>query len=114
MIIDWLFDKSCANWIVVNVIHFLHEHPFAEYRKDIPLSLPEGVTVVSLAHLMLELSQRHKMIIFLQVISHSMSGNSFENAKYFRDRLGLICHQMNVLEHYHVGEQQKACGLPRL
>src|SRR5258705_7131561 len=64
-IINGPLHQPSTNGIIMNVIHFLHEESFTEDWKDILLSLPERIAVVSIAHFVLKFCQGSAVVSLL-------------------------------------------------
>src|SRR5258705_2427192 len=64
-IINGPLHQPSTNGIIMNLIHFLHEESFTEDWKDILLSLPERIAVVSIAHFVLKFCQGSAVVSLL-------------------------------------------------
>ena len=92
------------------VMYTLHEHALARQLTNVRMVVPKGVTATPSIVLMPEFLERGRVIVLFEEINYSSSDDAVNVTKnYIRFPL-VIGHQMNVIRHDHIREDQKTSG----
>ena len=83
-VINCSFNQSRSYRIHVDVVHFLHKDAFAKNLKDVCLVLPERVAMIALPLFVPQLFKRAFVVLFLQMLDHTMGDCAFDVAQDLR------------------------------
>ena len=105
-----MINEFRFNWIQVNIIHLLHKSILTINFERVRMMLENRVLMLVLSFLDAKLRERRFKSIFLQVVKDALRRDAIYEAKHIRTRALAIGDQVEMVLHYHIGEDQNACG----
>ena len=103
-----MINEFRFNWIQVNIIHLLHKSILTINFERVRMMLENRVLMLVLSLMDAKLRERRFKSIFLQVVKDALRRDAIYEAKHIRTRALAIGDQVEMIRHYHIGENQYA------